>query len=218
MGRHPKVTREEVLSAARQVFAERGFEGATLAAIASRLDVSPAALLRHAASKEDLFAVAMSPAPGEIRVPVEFLAEVDGAEDPGRVVRRIGAAIVPFLEEKIDEQISRWMRSKALQEAPGFPLPFDPEVRPTPPQRLLALVEDYLRRAIAAGKLTLSDPRAAALLLIGCCHSYVTLHRIARIADPPLPLDRYLDTLVEVWTRGAMSEAIAVDPEEESPR
>jgi AcrR family transcriptional regulator len=41
MGRRPKVTREEVLATARQVFAERGFEGTTLAAIASRLDVSP---------------------------------------------------------------------------------------------------------------------------------------------------------------------------------
>jgi AcrR family transcriptional regulator len=145
-------------------------------------------------------------------VPVEFLAEVDGAEDPRQVLRRIGRAIVPFLEEKIDEQISRWMRSKSLQEAPGFPLPFDPQVKPTPPQRLLALIEDYLRRAIAAGRLRLSDPRAAALLLIGSCHSYVTLHRIARIADPPLPLARYLDTLVEVWTRGAMPEGPGESP------
>ena len=217
MGRRPKVTREEVLAAARQVFAERGFEGTTLAAIALRLDISPAALLRHAANKEALFAAAMSPAPGEIRVPVEFLATVDGAEDPRRVIRRIGEAIVPFLEEKIDEQISRWMRSKALQEAPGFPLPFDPEVKPTPPQRLLARVEGYLNRAVAAGRLRLSDPQAAALLLIGCCHSYVTLHRIARIADPPLPLDRYLDTLVEIWTHGAVF-ADAAGSVEESPR
>ncbi len=217
MGRRPKVTREEVLTTARQVFAERGFEGTTLAAIASRLALSPAALLRHAANKDDLFAVAMNPAPGEIRVPVEFLAEVDGGEDPRRVLRRIGEAFIPFLEEKIDEQISRWMRSKALQESPSFPLPFDPEVRPTPPQRALALVEGYFDRAVAAGRMRLSDPRAAALLLIGACHSYVTLHRIARIAEPPLPLDRYLDTLVEIWTRGAFLEGAAGGPEE-NPR
>jgi AcrR family transcriptional regulator len=217
MGRRPKVTREEVLTAARQIFAERGFEGTTLAAIASRLDVSPAALLRHAANKEALFAAAMSPAPGEIRVPVEFLSQVEGDEDPRRVLRRIGAAIVPFLEEKIDEQISRWMRSKALQESPGFPLPFDPQVKPTPPQRLLGLIESYMTRAVAAGRLRLSDPKAAALLLIGSCHSYVTLHRIARIADPPLPLDRYLDTLVEIWTHGAVSAGVA-GSDEESPR
>src|SRR4051812_15178757 len=112
MGRRPKVTREEVLDKARQVFAERGFEGTTLASIASRLDVSPAALLRHAASKEELFAASMHQPP-EIRVPVEFLREVDGDADPREVIGRILRTVVPFLEAKIDEQISRWMRSKA---------------------------------------------------------------------------------------------------------
>src|SRR6476661_7917347 len=107
MGRRPKVTREEVLDAARQVFAERGFEGTTLASIAARLDLSPAALLRHAANKEELFAAAMHQPP-EIRVPVEFLREVDGSEDPREVIRRIVQAFIPFLEQKIDEQISRW--------------------------------------------------------------------------------------------------------------
>ena len=156
MGRRPKVTREEVLAAARQVFAERGFEGTTLAAIAARLDVSPAALLRHAANKEALFAAAMNPAPGRDPGAVEFLAGVDGAEDPREVIRRIGEAIVPFLEEKIDEQISRWMRSKALQEDPGVPAAVrsagaaDAAAAAARPDR------GWLNRAIAAGRLRLS--------------------------------------------------------------
>lgn len=202
MGRRPKVTREEVLTTARQVFAERGFEGATLAAIASRLDLSPAALLRHAATKEELFAASMTPAAGEIRVPVEFLAELDGSEDPEQVLRRIVEAFVPFLEQKIGEQIARWMRARTLAEARGFPLPFDPDVQPTPPQRALALIEEYLRRAVRAGRLSVRDPHAAALLLLGSCQAYIVLHRIARIEDPPLPLARYVDTLVEIWTCG----------------
>ena len=204
MGRRPKVTREEVLDAARQVFAERGFEGTTLASIAARLDVSPAALLRHAANKEELFAASMHQPP-EIRVPVEFLREVDGSEDPREVIRRIVQAFIPFLEQKIDEQISRWMRSKALEDpAKGFPLPFDPQVRPTPPQRALALIEDWLQRAVAAGRLRLNDPHAAAMVLLGACQAYVMLHKIVRVEDPPLPLDRYIDTVVEIWTQGAV--------------
>ena len=217
MGRRPKVSREEVLSAARQVFAERGFEGATLAAIAGRLDVSPAALLRHAAGKEELFAAAMSQGPAEMRVPVEFLAEVDAGEDPRRVLRRIGQAMVPFLEAKIDEQVSRWMRAKSVDTSQGFPLPFDPAVRPTPPQRVLALIEDYLRRAVAAGRLRLSDPHATAMLLLGNCQAYVMMHRIARVEEPPLPLDRYLDALVELWTAGAILSNEA-GPNGERPR
>ncbi|MFL6197240.1 MAG: TetR/AcrR family transcriptional regulator [Thermoanaerobaculia bacterium] len=202
MGRRPKVTREEVLTAARQVFAERGYDGTTLAAIAARLDLSPAALLRHAATKEELFAAAMEPGPAEIRVPLEFLADLDPCEDPRAVLRRIGEVFVPFIEGKFQEQISRWMRAKSVEEV-RLTLPFSLAQKPTPPQRALGLIEQYLRRATDAGRLRVSDPRAAGLLLLGSLHSYVVLHHIVKIADPPLPLDRYLDALVEIWTRGA---------------
>ncbi len=82
-------------------------------------------------------------------------------------------------------------------------MPADVIGTPTPPQRALRLIEDYLRRASAAGRLRLGDPLAAALMLLGTFQSYVTLHRMVRILEPPLPLDRYLDTVVEVWLRGA---------------
>jgi len=44
---------------------------------------------------------------------------------------------------------------------------------------------------------------AAALAYLGSLHSYVMLHRVVRICEPPFPFDRYLKTLLEVWTRGA---------------
>jgi AcrR family transcriptional regulator len=203
MGRRPKVTREEVLGAARACFAMGGLTGTTLADIAARLGVSPAALLRHAATKEELFAVSMTPEAGQLRMPIDFLSEVDGTEDPAKVIRRIGEAFIPFLDERLGELVARWMAAKTIDEARRFPLPFDPDVKPTPPQRALALIESYLRRAIKAGRLRVSDPRAAALLLLGSCHAYVMLHRVVKIEEPPMPLDRYLDALIALWTKGA---------------
>jgi AcrR family transcriptional regulator len=213
MGRRPKVTRDEVLRAARAAFAERGFEATTLAAIAARLDVSPAALLRHAPTKEALFAAAMRAGEGEIRPPIEFLVELTGHEEPRQVLERLARAMVPFLEQKLDETVASWMRSKVQVESiRDIRLPFDPAVSPTPPQRVLALLEEYLRRAVAVGRLGLSDPRAAALAYLGSLHSYVMLHRVVRIFDPPLPFDRYLKTLLELWTQGAMAPAAAGRP------
>ena len=198
-----------MLRAAREAFAERGFEGTTLAAIAARLDVSPAALLRHAPTKEALFAAAMDPAEGEAFHPLSWLAECDGTEDPRKVLRRLGEVLVPFIEGKLDEVIARWMRAKSLEEARGA-LPAElMAMRPTPPERGLAFLEEYVGRAVSAGRLQVRDPRAAAFTLLGSLHSYVVLHRIGRILDPPLPLDRYLDTLVEVWLHGAAPAAAA---------
>ena len=210
MGRRARVSREQVLEAARELFVARGFEGTTLAAIAAGLGLSPAALLRHAPTKQALFEAAMAPGPDGIRVPLEFLAEVDAAaRDPRAVLREIGERFVPFIEQKLGETIVLWLRSNVLAAATpleSLPLLFDREQRPTPPERALALIEGYFRRAKRAGRMELADPRAAAVALLASLHSYVALHRLARALDPPLPLPRCLDSLVEIWTRGAIRD------------
>jgi AcrR family transcriptional regulator len=143
-------------------------------------------------------------------VPLDFLARVDAAsEDPAKVLRRIGEQFVPFFERVVGETVALWMRSNALAiEAPErLPLLFDRARRPTPPQRALALVENYLRRAARAGRLKVKDPRAAAIGLLGTLIAYVMLHRVARAIEPPLPLGRYLDALVDIWLAGLAPRA-----------
>ncbi len=206
MGRRPRVSREQVLRAARSTFAERGYEGATLSAIGARLGISPSAVLRHAPSKEALFAAAMASGEGDFALPVDFLAEVPGSDDPRPVLRRLGRAFVPFLEARLGELIASYLRARSAgrHPDPAALLPFDPAARPNPPQRALALLEDYFRRARRAGRLETRDPQAAALAFLAAIHSYVFLHRVVRVPDPPLPLDRYLDSLLDIWTRGAL--------------
>ena len=114
------------------------------------------------------------------------------------------------IEEKLGETIALWLRSNALAGAPSalapesLPLLFDRDRHPTPPERALALLESYFRRARRAGRLELADPRSAALAFLASLHSYVALHRVVRAVDPPIPLARFLDTVVEVWSRGAI--------------
>jgi AcrR family transcriptional regulator len=203
MGRRAKVSHDEVLRAAREAFADRGYEGTTLTTIGARVGLSPSALLRHAPTKEALFSAAMS-SPAEELPPIEFIARARGDEDPAKVLRRLALAVVPFLEAKLGENIVRWMRAKTSEEARTIKLPFDPRLRPSPPARALALFEEYLRRAKRGGRLDVRDPRAAALAFLGSLHAYVFLHRIVRISDAPVPLGRYVDTLLDIWSRGAI--------------
>jgi TetR/AcrR family transcriptional repressor of mexJK operon len=203
MGRPARVSREDVMRAAREAFSERGFDGTTLAAIGARVGLSPAALLRHAPTKEELFSAAMS-ARAEDLPPIEFLAAAEGKDDPARVLRRLAFAVVPFLEAKLGENIARWLRARSAKAARTITLPFDPRRRPTPPARALALLEEYFRRARDAGRLEVRDTRAAALAFLGSLHAYVFLHRVVRISEPPVPLARYVDTLLAVWKHGAI--------------
>jgi AcrR family transcriptional regulator len=206
MGRPAKATRDAVLRAARDAFAERGFDGTTLTDISSRVGLSPSAILRHAPTKEALFSAAMS-SPGDEAPRLEFVAEASGDGDPADVLRRVAFAVVPFIEAKLGENIARWFRAKTAEEARTIRLPFDPRKQPSPPARALALIEDYFRRAARAGRLEVRDPRAAALAFLGSLNAYVFLHRVMRIADPPVPLPRYVDTLLDIWKRGAIRPA-----------
>lgn len=203
MGRPARVSRDAVLRAARDAFAERGFDGTTLTDISSRVGLSPAAILRHAPTKEALFSAAMS-SPADEAPRLEFVAEAGGDADPADVLRQVAFAVVPFIEAKLGENIARWFRAKTADEARTIRLPFDPRKPPTPPARAFALLEAYFRRAARAGRLEVRDPRAAALAFLGSLNAYVFLHRVMRIADPPVPLPRYVDTLLDIWKRGAI--------------
>ncbi len=203
MGRSARVTREQVLAAAREAFVERGYEGATLAAIGARLQVSPAAVLRHAPSKQALFLAAMGQAEIET-APLGFLDRLDGSEDPRGVLRRAAETLVPFLESRIAEVVARWVYFKRVPGVGPLPLPFDPAARPTPPQRTLRSLEEYLRHARRKGRVRVRDCRAAALSFLATLHSYVFLRHVMDVPEEPMALARYLDTVLEVWTRGAI--------------
>jgi AcrR family transcriptional regulator len=206
MGRTARVSRADVLAAARETFVERGYEGARLSDIASRLGVSAAALLRHAPTKRDLFVAAMGEPQSE-PMPFAFLEECDGTEDPVRVLRRAAETLVPFLESKLRQTVARWIYFKNVPGVGRLPLPFDPAARPNPPQQNLAHLERYLRRAVRRGRLRLRDPRAAAMAFLATIHSYVFLQRVVEILEEPMPLGEYLDTVLEVWTRGAVTNS-----------
>jgi len=204
MGRRARITRPQVLAAAREAFAERGFDGTTLARIAARLDVSPAALLRHAPTKEALFGAAMASAGSSVSVPLEFLESLDGSEDPIPVLRRIGERVIPILEATFAESIVGWLHARRSGGRVAIPLPFDPRSRSSPPQRVFTALERYFEKAVRKGTLSIADPRAAATAFQGALFAYVSFQKLFRILDPPLPRDRYLETLTAIWARGAL--------------
>ena len=209
MGRRARVTREQVLKTAREVFAERGFDGTTLARIAGRLGLSPAALLRHAPTKEALFGAAMASPDPALPVPIEFVEALDGTEDPLAVLRKIAERAIPILEATFAESLVHWFHSR--KSDPGtvtIALPFDPGAESTPPQQAFRLVEGYMEKAVRAGRLRVTDVRAATASFQGSLFAYVSFHKLFRILDPPIPLGRYLDTVLAIWARGAVPGAV----------
>ncbi len=83
----PEDTKADILTAARALFGEVGFERATIRAIAERADVDPALVIHHFASKQKLF-VAAHEFPFD---PADLFAEVEAlpSGERGEAIARV---------------------------------------------------------------------------------------------------------------------------------
>jgi AcrR family transcriptional regulator len=73
----PKHTAERILDAAEEVFAERGFDAASLGDVADRVGIRPQAIYNHFSGKRELYAAVLE------RLLGPFLALLEGAAAQG---------------------------------------------------------------------------------------------------------------------------------------
>jgi len=201
MGRPPRISRTQILDAARVVFVQKGFEAATLSEIAGRLEVTPAAVLRHCGSKQKLFTMAMQGSRVELPEFIAKLRSVDPEPTPRMVLRNLAERFVPFVQATLGANLAVYMHGRSQT---SFFVPFDTTSNDTPPRRGLRIVSEYFRRASDAGVMRVRDPRAAALLFMGSLQSYVFLHQVLNVSAKPFPLPVWIDQLIDVWTSGAI--------------
>jgi AcrR family transcriptional regulator len=81
----PNATRETILAAARELFAEKGYDGASLRGIARRAEVDPALVHHYFGNKEGVFIAAM-------RFPLDPEAVFERIADTPR--ERVGPVLV----------------------------------------------------------------------------------------------------------------------------
>jgi AcrR family transcriptional regulator len=119
-GRRPgnQDTREAILSAARDAFAERGYDAASIRLIATAAGVDPALVHHYFGTKDQLFLVAMRAPfdPAKI-VPLALAGGIDGAgERRGRTLLTVwdspaGGAAAAFIRSAVsNELIAKMMR------------------------------------------------------------------------------------------------------------
>ena len=115
-GRRPGQTtsRSAILTSARQEFADRGFEQATVRRIAARAGVDPAMISHHFGSKHGLFLAALQTRLDPSARIAEVLAgpEADRGEQLVRLLLRIwdsptGSAAVAMLRTAVQHEASR---------------------------------------------------------------------------------------------------------------
>jgi AcrR family transcriptional regulator len=165
MGRPPKITNEEILIAARQVFLEQGNNASTLA-IAEKAGISEAAIFKRFATKQALFLAAMGIT--EVREWVNVLSN----STPTAAIK---AELIEICGQMLDFYLEVMPRVFMMMTQANPP---HPPVMPSPPVRDTYLLAGYLDRAIAQGYLKPCDTITVAHLIVGTMTHYVVTQNI----------------------------------------
>ena len=172
--------RDEICAVASRLFAERGYEGVTLRAIASEMGCSPMTPYRYFADKSEIFAAVRAAAFARFGdAQAEAIADI---ADPSEQLHTLCRVYVAFAME--DPAAYRVM-FELDQEPPKDPALHGPE------GRAWTVMHDTVVRACEAGVVA-GDPDTVAHLYWACMHGLVSLHLAGK-----LQLGRDLAELIE---------------------
>ncbi len=159
-----EVTRERILDAAAETFAEQGYHGASMDAIVERSRTSKGAIYFHFPSKESIFSALIERLGGAL----ESSAKKAIAQERGATAR-VDAALQTFFHT-----ISRYHGLAKVILVGGVGL------GPSLDRRLLALhdrfagfIKDYLDDAVADGSIAPIDTEMAAYVWLGAINEVV---------------------------------------------
>lgn len=171
-------TRDKILGAAGEVFAEQGFEGATIRAITERAGVNVAAVNYHFRDKAELY----------YRVVVDACAAREAwreamAEAPDSPEGRLRGLIYHFLKYMLDPARPAWKRRLMAREMAN------------PTGALDELVENHIRplrnefliptlRELTGDKLTARQLSLLAISVMGQCHYFLQGQPIIERVNP----------------------------------
>ncbi len=199
MARTPKITNQQILSAAREVFLEKGFGGSTLE-IATRANISEASIFKRFSTKEELFFAAIGIP--ETPVWVKDLETLSGIGDFQENITQICLEMLKFYREVMPRLMM--IRSR------GNVIPFGPEGASKPMRDLKALAT-FLEREIEFGRLRPCDPKITAHVLLGSLMNYIFLEHLDTHVNTPTFDPVFVQGLVGILAQGILPQVNSVD-------
>jgi AcrR family transcriptional regulator len=176
MARPPKITTEEIIAVARQVFLEQG-AGASTLVIAERADISEAAIFKRFGTKQALFLAAMGISDNHPWINVL---------SKGTPTPAIRADLIEICSQILEVYQEVMPRVLMLMNQGNTSLP--PPMFEPPPIRDTQLLAGYLDRAIDKGYIKPCNATVVAHIIIGGINNYVVMQNMPKLPFPVSPL------------------------------
>lgn len=171
-------TRDRLIQAAMDVFAERGYHGATVDDIVAASDTSKGAFYHYFSSKQAVFLSLLDRLVEMVEAGVEQAIE----QETGALARVEAALRVVLEVASARRDLARILLIEAAALGPEFE-----QSRLGIHRRFAALIQRYLDRAVSDGAIPPQDTRAAAAAWIGAINEVIT-QQLARDGDLPAVL------------------------------
>jgi TetR/AcrR family transcriptional regulator len=194
-------TRQALISAGTELFAERGYDGVPVAAIAARAGVNKAMINYHFGGKRKLYVAIVSATFAEIVAGIEHLAE---SERPAPEVLRELVALVGDVATRRHPHFCTMM----LREVVAGGKHLESEVMDKP-VRILEAVQSIVARGVREGDFRPVDPLLTHLSLVGSLVFFFATRRFRervlakrRPALAPPDPEAYVKHTQELLTHG----------------
>jgi AcrR family transcriptional regulator len=201
--------REAILDGAARIFAERGYEGASMSMITAAAGVSKGTIYQHFSGKAALFGATVG-RECERRLTHVFGALAD-SPDVAATLREIAARFVGLLSDPEVLAIERVVTA----EAGHFP-ELAEAFFAAGPARAIATMANYLATQSAAGRLAVPDPAFAAEQFFMLCQTRVIMRTRLRLPVAAAEAPRVVDAAVRVFLAAYGCEerpgALPLDP------
>jgi AcrR family transcriptional regulator len=194
-GSDPDETRERILRAAAEVFAEKGYAASTTRELAAAAGVNEVTLFRHFGSKSNLLTAVID----EFSALPDISATLAGGftGDYRQDLTRIGTAFMVSILER--QEAMRLMLCEASEVR---------EVMAEIPRRLRQMLTAYLGQLIEAGQVRDLDPELMAQAFLGMFFAYGVGHTIlGGPAAPQAEVEELMEVFVEVFIHGTQRVA-----------
>jgi len=197
-------TRDKILDAARELFAEEGYDGVTMRKIAEKIEYSPTAIYVHFQDKEQLF---LEICHTDYRRLAENFVQLAQIADPVERLRRVGHAYMEFGTDNPNHYRMMFMTSHPRLADDQM----EKEMGKGNPEKdayafLVLTVQDALRAGAFRPELT--DADLIAQTLWAGVHGVVSL-QIAKCEDDWVPwsaLKQRADLIIDGLMKGLLKE------------
>ncbi len=191
--------RTKILDAARELFAEHGYEAVTMRTIAERIEYTPTAIYYHFKDKDALIRELCDVDYGALALEFQKIATV---ENPIDRLRAMGRAYARFAIEFPHHYRLMFM-------APHRPEMSPLEKRGKPDEDAYAFLTWTIGQAIAAGRLRpeYQDVELASQTVWGAMHGLITL-QIAKGGDPWVdwrPFEQRVEAMLDLVLHGIVN-------------